>query len=69
MKNVQKDDQLIHFFHSLATDQKEKAIGIILSGTGTDGTLGLNEIKVEGGMTIVQDPKSAQFTGMPATQR
>lgn len=53
------------FFHSLAKDQKEKAIGIILSGTGADGTLGLKEIKAEGGMTIVQDPKTALFDGMP----
>jgi two-component system CheB/CheR fusion protein len=53
------------FFHSLSQDQKEKAIGIILSGTGTEGTLGLKDIKAEGGVTIVQDPKSAQFKGMP----
>jgi two-component system CheB/CheR fusion protein len=53
------------FFHSLAEDQKEKAIGIVLSGTGTEGTLGLKDIKTEGGVAFVQDPKSAQFTGMP----
>lgn len=53
------------FFHSLASDQKDKAIGIILSGTGTEGTLGLKEIRGEGGMTIVQDPHTAQFPGMP----
>lgn len=53
------------FFHSLAEDQKEKAIGIILSGTGTEGTLGLKDIKAEGGITIVQDLQSAQFKGMP----
>lgn len=53
------------FFQSLAIDQKEKAIGIVLSGTGTEGTLGLKEIKFEGGITIVQDPKTAQFDGMP----
>ena len=53
------------FFHSLAADLKEYAIGVILSGTGTEGTLGLREIKAEGGMTIVQDPTTAQFAGMP----
>jgi two-component system CheB/CheR fusion protein len=53
------------FFHSLALDQKGKAIGIILSGTGTEGTLGLKEIKAEGGIAIVQDPETAQFDGMP----
>jgi two-component system CheB/CheR fusion protein len=53
------------FFHSLAQDQKEKAIGIVLSGTGTEGTLGLMDIKAEGGISIVQDLQSAQFKGMP----
>jgi two-component system CheB/CheR fusion protein len=53
------------FFHSLAVDMKENAIGIVLSGTGTEGTLGLKVIKAEGGLAIVQDPKSAQFKGMP----
>jgi two-component system CheB/CheR fusion protein len=53
------------FFHSLADDQKENAIGIVLSGTGTEGTLGLKEIKANGGMSIVQDPATAQFDGMP----
>jgi two-component system CheB/CheR fusion protein len=53
------------FFRSLAEDQKEKAIGIVLSGTGAEGTLGLKEIKAGGGITIVQEPTSAQFDGMP----
>lgn len=53
------------FFHSLAVDQKEKAIGIILSGTGSEGSLGLKEIKTMGGKTIVQDPKTALFKSMP----
>jgi two-component system, chemotaxis family, CheB/CheR fusion protein len=53
------------FLRSLAEDQGENAIGIILSGTGTDGTLGLKEIKAGGGMTMVQDPQSAQHDGMP----
>ncbi len=53
------------FFRSLAEDQKDKALGIILSGTGTDGTLGIRAIKGESGMVIVQDIKSAKFSGMP----
>ncbi|MCX6295558.1 MAG: chemotaxis protein CheB, partial [Bacteroidetes bacterium] len=53
------------FFHSLAIDQKEKAIGIVLSGTGSDGSIGLKEIKAAGGKTFVQEPKSALFRGMP----
>jgi len=54
-----------HFFRSLAADQQERAIGILLSGTGTDGTLGLKEIKTVGGMAIAQDPRSLQHGGMP----
>ncbi len=53
------------FFVSLAQEQKGNAIGIILSGTGTDGALGLNEIKAAGGLAMVQDPETAQFDGMP----
>jgi chemotaxis methyl-accepting protein methylase/signal transduction histidine kinase len=53
------------FLRSLAEDQHERAIGIILSGTGTDGTLGLKEIKAAGGMTMVQDLRGAQHDGMP----
>ena len=53
------------FFCSLAGDQHEKAIGIVLSGTGTDGTLGVREIKANGGMALVQDPETAQYDGMP----
>jgi two-component system CheB/CheR fusion protein len=53
------------FLHSLAEDQKEKAIAIILSGTGTDGTRGIASVKEKGGVVIVQDPLSAKFDGMP----
>lgn len=53
------------FFHSLAEDQKRNAIGIILSGTGTDGTEGITSIKKAGGFTIAQDPSCAKFDGMP----
>jgi len=55
------------FFRSLAHDQHEKAIGIILSGTGSDGTLGVRAIKGEGGMVMVQSPESAEFDGMPGS--
>jgi two-component system CheB/CheR fusion protein len=53
------------FFCSLAKDQTNKAIGIILSGTGTDGTIGAKVIKEEMGMVMVQDEASAKFNGMP----
>jgi chemotaxis response regulator CheB len=53
------------FFRHLAEDQKEKSIAIILSGMGTDGTLGLKTIKEKLGMVMVQDLTSAKYTGMP----
>jgi two-component system, chemotaxis family, CheB/CheR fusion protein len=53
------------FFRSLALDQRERTIGIILSGTGSDGTLGVRAIKGEGGMIMAQNPASTQFDGMP----
>jgi len=53
------------FFDSLAENHKDKSIGIILSGTGTDGTKGIGAIKRNGGFVIVQDPESAKFDGMP----
>ncbi|WP_296494983.1 chemotaxis protein CheB [Rhodoferax sp.] len=52
-------------FRSLAADQHERAIGVVLSGTGSDGTLGVRAIKGEGGMVMVQTPASAEFDGMP----
>lgn len=55
------------FFESLARDQKEKAIGIVLSGTACDGTLGLKAIKAAGGITMAQDPSTAKYDGMPAS--
>ena len=56
----------IDFFQrSLANDQGVRAVGIILSGTGTEGTMGLKDIKGHGGLTIVQDPETAQYDGMP----
>jgi two-component system CheB/CheR fusion protein len=53
------------FLHSLASDIGDKAIAIILSGTGTDGTKGITEIKKAGGLVFVQDPATAKFDGMP----
>ncbi len=53
------------FLRSLAEDHGHSAIGVILSGTGTDGTLGLEAIKAEGGITFAQDHGSAQHDGMP----
>jgi two-component system CheB/CheR fusion protein len=54
-----------YFLRSLAEDRGEKAIGIVLSGTGTDGTVGLKAIKGSDGMVMVQDPISAKYDGMP----
>jgi two-component system CheB/CheR fusion protein len=53
------------FFRSLADDQGPCAIGIILSGMGTDGTFGLKAIKAAGGISFVQDPASAKYDSMP----
>lgn len=53
------------FFRSLADDRQEKSIGIILSGMGSDGSLGLKAIKEKNGIVIVQDPTTAKFDGMP----
>ncbi len=54
------------FFRSLAHDQHERAIGIVLSGTGSDGTLGVRAIKGEGGMVMVQKIESTEYDGMPS---
>jgi PAS domain S-box-containing protein len=53
------------FFKSLAADRETGAIGVILSGTGTDGTLGLEEIKAAGGITFAQSEHSAKYADMP----
>ncbi|HEU4437702.1 MAG TPA: chemotaxis protein CheB, partial [Methylomirabilota bacterium] len=55
-----------HFLRALAEDQGHRAIGVILSGSATDGTLGLEAIKAEGGITFAQD-ESAQHTSMPTS--
>lgn len=54
-----------YFFRALADDRHEKAIGVILSGMGSDGTLGLRAIKEKAGLTLVQEPGSAKFDSMP----
>ena len=53
------------FFHSLAENCRHRAIGVVLSGTGSDGALGLEAIRAEGGFTFAQDTQSAKFDGMP----
>ena len=55
------------FLRSLADEQGERAIGIILSGTGSDGTLGLRAIQGAGGVSFVQEPSTAKYDGMPAS--
>src|SRR5579883_2095294 len=54
-----------YFLTSLAEDRGNRAIGVILSGTASDGTMGLKAIKTEGGITFAQDIKSAKYDGMP----
>jgi len=53
------------FFRSLAQARKDESICIVLSGTGTDGTLGLKAVKEEAGLCLVQDPSQAEYDGMP----
>ncbi|MFW5831773.1 MAG: CheR family methyltransferase, partial [Prolixibacteraceae bacterium] len=54
-----------HFFRTLAKTHDGSAIGIVLTGTGSDGALGIKEIKARGGLTIVQSPMEAEYNGMP----
>ncbi len=53
------------FFTSLAKEQRERAIAVIFSGTGSDGTNGIKSVKENGGLVVVQDPSTAKFDGMP----
>jgi two-component system CheB/CheR fusion protein len=53
------------FMRSLAEVRKSQAVGVILSGTASDGTAGVEAIRAEGGVTFAQDPKTAKFDGMP----
>ncbi|XUK68232.1 Chemotaxis response regulator protein-glutamate methylesterase [Pseudomonas yamanorum] len=57
--------RLIYFFRDLADTHKERAFCVILSGTGSDGALGLSRIKEQGGVILVQTPEDAEFDGMP----
>jgi len=54
-----------HFFRSLAHDAGDRALGVILSGTGSDGSRGIQEIRRAGGVVFCESPDSAQFDGMP----
>lgn len=54
-----------HLFRSLADAYKSKSVGLIFSGTGSDGTAGLRALKAAGGLSIVQHPDSAEYPGMP----
>jgi len=53
------------FLRSLALDQQERSVGVILSGMGSDGTLGLRAIKEKAGVALVQEPATAKFDSMP----
>jgi two-component system chemotaxis response regulator CheB len=67
------DSELVHFlrpsadllFESVAASFQDRAIGIVLSGTGKDASMGVTAIKSTGGTVIAQDPKTAEFPGMP----
>ncbi|MHA4844494.1 chemotaxis protein CheB [Flavitalea antarctica] len=63
--NYSPNTAIDFFLFSLAKDKKHRAIAVILSGTGSDGTKGIEMIKKAGGMIIVQDPETAKFNGMP----
>ncbi|MCH8541395.1 MAG: PAS domain-containing protein [Opitutales bacterium] len=61
----QKRAPIDHFFRTLANAHQENAVGIILTGTGSDGTSGLRFIRESGGLTIVQSPEEAEYDSMP----
>src|SRR5262249_61758009 len=56
---------LDHFFRTLANTHDGHAIAVVLTGTGSDGTLGVKDIKAKGGVVMVQDPNEAEYDGMP----
>ena len=64
-KHIGPKPSVDRFFTSLVEEQGERAIGIILSGTGSDGALGMRAIKASGGITIAQKPETAKYDGMP----
>lgn len=55
------------FFQSLAQDRGEKAVAVVLSGTGSDGTLGIRSVKAAGGLVLAQSPDTTEYDGMPAS--
>jgi two-component system CheB/CheR fusion protein len=55
------------FFRALADDMKERAVAVVLSGTGSDGTVGARLVKAAGGLVLAQEPSSAEHDGMPAS--
>ena len=63
--NARESAPIDHFFRTLAATYDGRSVGVILTGTGSDGTLGLRDIKAKGGLVIVQDPDEAEFDGMP----
>jgi len=70
VEELSSEDRLAHrvidtFFRSLASDQGNHSVGVVLSGSDSDGALGLKAIKAEGGIAIVQTPESASYAGMP----
>ncbi len=64
-KNQTTTSGIDSFFKSLASDQSKKSVAIVLSGEGADGALGLRAVSDAGGMTLVQDPETAEFPSMP----
>ncbi len=67
-----EDDQKLHlpintFLGSLAREKGEEAVAIVLSGTGSDGTIGAEEVRIAGGLVLIQDPGSSKFDGMPTS--
>ncbi len=61
----QERSPIDHFFRTLACAHDGRSIAVVLTGTGSDGTLGIREIKANGGLVIVQDPDEAEYDGMP----
>ena len=64
-KNRSERAPIDYFFRTLGKNHGKNSIGVILTGTGSDGTLGIKEIKAYGGLAIVQDPMEAEYDGMP----
>jgi two-component system, chemotaxis family, CheB/CheR fusion protein len=64
-QKIDRRHSIDHFFRTLAEVHDGRSIGIVLSGTGSDGTIGLSMIRAHGGLTIAQDPTEAEYDGMP----